>query len=99
MTCVEWAGDTGTGAPGENRNVYTLTQADDVPWYLPSVGIISLWQNTCGNCAELLLRMTFSQSVATREHARMLIIAMISCEKQAVFDLCVYLHVRVCVYL
>ncbi len=28
-----------------------------------------------------------------REHARMLITAMISCEKQAAFDLCVYLHV------
>lgn len=27
---------------GENRNVYTLTQADDVPWYMPSAGIISL---------------------------------------------------------
>lgn len=51
--------DRGTG---ENRNVYTLTRADDVPWCRPSAGIISLWQNTCGNCAETLLRMTFTQS-------------------------------------
>lgn len=87
----------GQGHRGENRNVYTLTQADDVPWYLPSAGIISLWQkNTCGNCAELPLRMTFSQSVATREHAWMLIMAMISYEEQAVFDL--YAFACACVY-
>ena len=62
MTCAECAGDTGTGCAGENRNVYTLTRADGVPWHLPSAGIISLRQNTCGNWAGLLLRMTFSQS-------------------------------------
>lgn len=58
--------DRGTG---ENRNVYTLTQADDVPWCRPSAGIISLCQNTCGNCAEPLLRMTFTQSEQYRGSA------------------------------
>lgn len=89
----------GQGHRGENRNVYTLTQADDVPWYLPSAGIISLWQkNTCGNCAELPLRMTFSQSVATREHAWMLIMAMISYEEQAVFDLYAFACACACLH-
>lgn len=32
-----------------------------------------------------------------RERARTLITAMISCERQDGFDLCVYLHVCVCV--
>lgn len=55
--------ETGTGMPGERRNVYTLKQPDDVPWQKTSAGIILLPEKyTCGNLAALLLRMTFNQS-------------------------------------
>lgn len=76
----------------EKGNVYTVTQTDEVSRYLGTFTLAKYLWEMCGAASQDDFHPI---RAATGEHARMLITTMISCERQAVFDLCVYQNVKV----
>lgn len=84
MTCARMGGRHSDRDTGGGRMFICWHRM--ILWYRLSAGMISFCQSTSGRVNALLPKI-ISANQAAREHTRMLIAVMISCEKAAVFDL------------